>query len=505
MDAAMVERILAESPSEPFVRTLRRLAEAEPDAPALTCGEESVTRGELERRSNRLARTFAEKGVGLGDFVAIALPNGIDFFVAFLATLKVGGVPMPLSYRLPLAERKAIVDLAGPKLLVGVAESDHPGFAGLPTGYRPDETISDEPLPEVVSPAWKAPTSGGSTGRPKIIVAGSPAEGSPALNALLFRSRPDDVQVVVGPLYHNGPLVFSIGGLLLGQHLVIMKRFDAEELLGLIERYRVSWLMLVPTMLHRMHRVLQAGKRYDLSSIRVIWHMASKCPEWLKQAWIDRLGPEKIMELYGGTEMQAVAVISGQEWLRHRGSVGRPVIGQMKILDANGDEVPAGTVGEIFMKRPEGTPATYRYIGAEPRGTGDWETLGDLGWKDEDGYVYISDRRIDMIVSGGANIYPAEVESALDAHPKVLSTVVVGIPDDDLGQRVHALVQAEEGTTAQELLDFLADKIVRYKIPRSIEFIDTPLRDDAGKVRRSLMRDEAIARLTSNATLKSTA
>ncbi|WP_280417744.1 AMP-binding protein [Nocardia carnea] len=494
MDAATLEQLLADHPSEPFVRTLRRLAEDNPDAAALTCGDETVTRDELERRSNRLARVFLGKGVGFGDFVAISLPNGIDFYVAYIATLKVGGVAMPLSYRLPFAERAAIVELAEPKLLIGVEEAEYPDFRSLPMGFRPDETISDVPLPEVVSPSWKAPTSGGSTGRPKIIVAGSPAEGSHAANAYLFQSRPDDTQVVVGPLYHNGPLVFSIFGLLLGQHIVIMPKFDAEGLLELIEKHGVSWLVLVPTMLHRMHRVLESGRTFDLSSLRVIWHMASKCPEWLKEAWIDRLGPEKIMEFYGGTEMQAVTMISGAEWLAHRGSVGRTVIGEIKILDRSGREVPAGTEGEIFMKRPDGVPATYRYIGAEAQAYGEWETLGDLGWKDEDGYVYISDRRVDMIVSGGANIYPAEVESALDAHPRVLSSVVVGIPDEDLGQRVHALVQAEEGTTSEDLLNFLAGRIVRYKIPRSIEFIDFPLRDDGGKVRRSQMRDEAIAR-----------
>ena len=192
-------------------------------------------------------------------------------------------------------------------------------------------------------------------------------------------------------------------------------------------------------------------------------------------------------------------MISGPEWLAHRGSVGRPIVGDMKVFDEDFNELPAGEVGEIYMQKPAGSPDTFRYIGAEARSHGDWTSLGDLGWKDADGYLYISDRRTDMISPGGANVYPAEVENVLDAHPKVLSSVVVGLPDDDLGQRVHALVEAEPGLTAEELLAFAGEQLVRYNVPRSVEFIDAPLRDDAGKVRRSQMRDEAIERMKSHA------
>jgi bile acid-coenzyme A ligase len=495
VDAAAIEQLLAASPAEPFMRTLARLADDDPEFVAITCQDDAVTRRELERRSNRLARVYAERGVRFGDYVTIALPNGIEFYVAFLAALKVGAVPMPLSYRLPVAERQTIIDLAKPALLVGVASGDHPGRPSLPAGFRPDTDVSDAPLPEVVSPAWKAPASGGSTGRPKIIRNGTGAEGSPALFALTYRYGPTDTQAVAGPLYHNMSLASSIGGLLQGQHIVVLDRFDAGELLRLIPKHGITWLILVPTMLHRMYRAIEAGGEYDLSSIRLIWHMASKCPEWLKEKWIALVGPEKIMELYGGTESIAISMLSGSEWLQHRGSVGRPVIGDMTILDVDGNELPPGEVGEIYMRPPEGAPPSYEYVGAEPRTRGGWTSLGDLGWKDEDGYLYISDRRVDMIVSGGANIYPAEVENAIDQHPGVLSSVAVGLPDDDLVHRVHAIVQAEPGTTVQEILDFLADKLVRYKIPRSIELTDQPLRDDSGKVRRSRLRDEAIARM----------
>lgn len=496
LDPETLASLLA--PGEPYVRILSGLAAEQPDAVAITFKDETVTRSELAARSNAVARAYADLGVEEGDYVAIALPNSIDFYVAFLAVMKLGGIALPVSCKLPIAELRAIIDLADARLVVGVDAAAHPGRTVVAADFVPASDVSTEPLPEKVSVSWKASTSGGSTGRPKIIVAGNGAEGNPAAISLLMQLKPDDVQAVVAPLYHNTALSMSINGLLLGQHLVVMERFDAEGLLRAIGDHKISWLSLVPTMMHRMNRVLEQDDDYDLSSVKVLWHMASKCPEWLKQAWIDRIGAEKIWELYGGTELVAVSVITGPEWLEHRGSVGRPVIGEMKVLDEDGTEVPVGEIGEIYMKRPEGAAETYRYIGAEARELDGWTSLGDLGWKDADGYLYISDRRTDMITPGGANVFPAEVENALDQHPRVLSSVVVGLPDEDLGQRVHALVQAEPGTTADELVDFVSAHLVRYKVPRSIEFIDQPLRDDAGKVRRSQMRDEAIERMQAN-------
>jgi len=233
--------------------------------------------------------------------------------------------------------------------------------------------------------------------------------------------------------------------------------------------------------------------RYDLSSLRWDWHLAEPCPPWLKQAWIDWLGPERIIELYAGTEGQTATVITGPEWLEHRGSVGRTISGEMVVLDPDGNPVPAGEQGEIWMRSGRETP-TYRYIGAEARTReGGWESLGDMGWLDEDGYLYLGDRMQDMVLSGGANIYPAEVEAALQEHPAVESVVVIGLPDDDLGNRLHAIVEADAGVvTDDDLRAFLADRIVRYKIPRSFEFVAEPLRDDAGKVRRAQLRAERL-------------
>lgn len=481
--------------SQPYVRILRNLAKERPDAPAITCGDESVTREELESRSNRLARAYQALGVGFGDFVTIGLPNSIEFYVATIAIWKLGAVPQPVSNRLPVAERQAIIELAQSALVLGVEPGAHEGRICLPADFTPDETLDDGPLPEVVSPAAKAPTSGGSTGRPKLIVAGTPAAGPPAAGTIFGMAR-EDVHLVPGPLYHNAPFGLSTNGLFLGHHLVVLPKFDASAALQAIDRHGVTWMNVVPTMMSRMLRVIEdAPGRFDLSSLRVVWHAAAPCPPLLKEAWIDLIGPEKLFELYGGTETIAVTVISGTEWLEHRGSVGKPILGEMIVLGEDGMPSPPGEVGEIYMRRTPGTPPTYRYIGATAKEHDGWETLGDLGWMDEDGYLYISDRRTDLILSGGANIYPAEVEAALESHPQVLAAVVVGLPDTDLGQRAHAFVQAKGSISEADILDHLADRLVRYKIPRSVEFVDEQLRDDAGKVRRGAMRDAAIERL----------
>ena len=210
---------------------------------------------------------------------------------------------------------------------------------------------------------------------------------------------------------------------------------------------------------------------------------------------MDWLGADVIWELYGGTEGQGGTVITGPEWLEHRGSVGKPNPGcRMKIVNEAGEELPAGEIGEIFILPDTGQGSTYHYIGADPKAIeGGWESLGDLGYMDEDGYLYLTDRQTDMILSGGANIYPAEVEGAVESFPGVRSCAVIGLPDADMGNIVHAIVDAPNGGVDEEaLLAHLAERLVRYKIPRSVELTDQPLRDDAGKLRRKQLRAERI-------------
>jgi len=282
-----------------------------------------------------------------------------------------------------------------------------------------------------------------------------------------------------------------------GGRLTGMVKFDAQETLRLIEENRVQWVNFVPTMMHRIWALPDEVRNgYDLSSLEIVFHMAAPMPPWLKEKWIEWLGPERIYELYGGTERQGRTVISGVEWLTHKGSVGKiDDACALRIIGPDGNDVAPGETGEIYFLPADGPGSTYHYLGAEPkRRTDGWESLGDIGRLDADGYLYLGDRLADMILRGGANIYPAEVEAAVSAHPKVRSCVVVGLPDPALGQRVHAILELDEATDARAvadaMADFLADRLSRYKHPESFGIVSVSLRDDSGKVRRTLLRDE---------------
>jgi bile acid-coenzyme A ligase len=471
-----------------FSSQLRRLAADAPDAVAITCGDDSITRADLVRRGDDLAVLLHERGVGLGDMVTIAAPNSIDWFVGYLAAWRLGAIPQPISSRLPAREIEAIMELADPRAVVGVPEGSIPGRTCIPMGFVAPSADASH-LPDVVSPAWKAPTSGGSTGRPKLIVSGDPAALDPDEPAPLLLGQ-EGCLVMPGPLYHNGPGVWSCQALLHGLHVVLLPRFDAEGTLAAIEHHNGTVLYVVPTMMKRIWRLPEDDRlRYDLSSLRIVWHLAEPCPEWLKQVWIDWLGAERIVELYAGTEAQTATVITGPEWLAHRGSVGRAAPGTVMITDDDGNELPVGEMGEVWLRSVRDTP-TYRYVGATPRTRpGGWESLGDMGFLDADGYLYLGDRAADMILSGGANIYPAEVEAALQEHAGIHSCAVIGLPDEDKGNVIHAIIEADPATIDEaELKAFLAERLVVYKLPRTFEYVSEPLRDDSGKVRRSALR-----------------
>jgi bile acid-coenzyme A ligase len=494
---AVSDQVTLETNPIPLGQNLAETAARKPNTVAVTFGDEAITWSQLHKRTNRIARGLEARGAKFGDFVTIALPNGIGFIEACFAAWKIGATPQPVSSRLPLSELKALVELAQ----TPVVFSDVPMDVGVPivTTRELHAASTDESdiLPHRISPSWKAPTSGGSTGRPKLIVSGTPGitEG---LMAQLWRISGDDTVLMPGPLYHNGPLITTFAAIQVGASVALMPKFDAEGVLRETQRHKATWVYLVPTMMGRIWRLPEEVRNaYDVSSLRTVWHLAAPCPAWLKEEWIKWLGPEVIMELYGGTEGLATTIISGTEWLAHRGSVGKVLGGGiMKAFDGNGNELPLGETGEIYMKRAEGFPASYRYVGATARTLpGGWESIGDIGWFDQEGYLYLADRRTDMILVGGANVYPAEIESALEEHPLVASCAVIGIPDDDLGNKVHAIVQPRAGLTEDALIAHLAEKLVVYKRPRTFEFVNEPLRDDAGKVRRTALRDERIAKM----------
>lgn len=464
-----------------------------PSRMALVLEDIAVSYADLDARANRRARWLATQGVHYGDFVTVALPNGLEFYETVFALWKLGAIPNIVAAKLARPEMEAILDIVRPRLFVGSAPAA--GIATLAAGQPVPDRYSADPLPEAVSPHWKAMTSGGSTGRPKVIVDAMPAQWNPQEGFL--HQRPGDVILNPGPLYHNAPFHCITMGLFVGATIVEMGRFDALRALQLIETHGVNWVTMVPTM---MHRIWQLGpevlSEFSLPSLRMMLHMAAPCAPWLKDAWIDWLGSERVWEYYGTTEGIGSTIISGTDWLAHRGSVGRVRDGyEMKILDDAGGELPAGEVGEVYF-RPEGGPgSTYHYLGSESKRVGEWETMGDLGSVDEAGYLYLSDRRNDLIISGGANIYPAEVEAALDAHPAVQGSAAIGLPDEEWGARVHAIVQTVDGAAIDEaeLLEFVAARLARFKLPRSIEFTREPLRDEAGKVRRAALRQARIA------------
>jgi bile acid-coenzyme A ligase len=478
----------------PIGQLLQLQASRDPDRAALTCGGTTLSRGELAARVHRRARTLAAAGVTDGDFVAIALPNGTAFLEVAFACWALGATPAPLSHRLPAAELQSLLQVLQPRLVVGADAARAAGASVVTADELYDASLSAAPLPERVSMHVKAIASGGSTGRPKVIVDHARSVLDP--DALSLGMHAGDTVVIPGPMYHSAPFGLAYQALSWGCHVVIMPRFDAADTLALIDRHRAQWLYQVPTMMHRIWSLGAAERaRHDVSSLEIVCHIAAACPVWLKEKWIEWIGADRVWEVYSGTEAIAATMIGGREWLEHKGSVGRLMPGaQVRILDEAGNDVLPGEIGEIYFLPAGGKGSTYHYLGAEPRSRGDWETFGDLGRIDEQGYLYLADRRTDLVISGGANIYPAEVEAVIDSFPGVLASIVIGLPDADLGQRVHAIVEVGgDNPDVDALRSFLAERLVTYKLPRSIELTTERLRDDSGKVRRSALRESRIA------------
>ncbi len=460
------------------------LAAAHPDRVALCCGDQTLTFAELEVDATRVARELAARGVEAGNRVAIALENSVTFIVVATAAWKLGATAVPVSHRLPPAEQTAFLELADPAVTITANSVDD-----LLSGAA---TRSGEPLPDIVAAPWKAIGSGGSTGRQKLII--DPGAGPLRRGAAeMFGMRPGGVELVAGPLYHNGPFAWGVIQLMAGGTLALLERFDAETYLRTIEQERVTWSFVVPTMLHRIVQLPDdVLRRYDLDSLEVVLHSAAPCPAWLKRKAIDLFGADRVWEYYGAAEVPG-SLIRGDEWLDHEPSVGRPLPGlEIVIRDDDARPLPPGEVGEIWVRPPGGGP-TFRYEGAEARVDGGLVSVGDLGWLDADGYLFIADRRTDLIITGGVNVYPAEVESALLEHAAVADVAVVGLAHPEWGQSVHAIVQPEAGApppAAEELARFCRDRLAAYKLPKSYEMIDSLPRDPSGKIRRSALRAE---------------
>lgn len=445
-------------------RAVSWLAQQDPDAVAVRCAGEVLTRRELDEVTNAMARRWTAEGLRVDDTVAVCLPNGLDFVLATVAAWKSGATPQPLSPELSAA----VLSFATPALMIDG-----------PVDRCADESTA--PVPDRFASSWKAPTSSGSTGRPKIVRAAAPARFDPEARVAAFVPRAA-VQLVAGPLTHAAPFVYAMRGLMTGHELVLMAQFDPAAWLRSVQDHRVTWGMVVPSMMHRIWR--EPGREdHDVSSLESVLHLGARCPATLKRDWLEWLGPDRVVEVYAGTEAQGLTTITGPEWLEHPGSVGRPTGGsEFRVVGPHGEDCEPGVTGEILMRRA--TP-TYSYVGQEPVVRDGWHTLGDAGWRDADGFLYVSDRLDDLIVTRDATVVPADVEAVLDAHPAVGSSVVVGRPSSSGGTTVHAVVQLEGELDLTDLADWARDRLDPAQRPESWELTDRRLRPDTGKTRRS--------------------
>jgi bile acid-coenzyme A ligase len=480
----------------PFGVQLRRRALAEPDAIALTLvsidgTERALTVDQLDRGANQWARTLTARGAGLGTLVGIAIPNSLDLVFAALGSWKIGAVPVPMRWDLPEWELNRLLAALGDALVIDEANREELAATA--------SAEDDSAVPDALSPMVNGICSSGSTGLPKIILNTRPAAWTPELSEPFAAHwapvpRPQTI-LVPAPMYHtNGfnPLTYVLAG----DRLIVLEKFNAATVLDVVEKHRVTNFTATPTMLSRIADVPGIDDR-DLSSIEWIMQGAAAMPPDLLRRWFGLLGPERVVMAYGMTENLGLASLRGDEWLAHPGSVGRGFREtEIRILDEHGAVVPTGQIGEIYMRAPMND--AYEYLGgaAPPEPTPDgFRSAGDLGHLDEDGFLYVADRRTDMIITGGANVFPAEVENALIAHPDIADVVVLGLTDPEWGRRVHAVVQLAGGAdrpaalTADDVISYAKGRLARYKVPKTVEFVEEIPRSAATKVSRSAMTE----------------
>ena len=487
------------------------IAAAEPDRLALVDGAMRLTYGEFDRRINRLAHLLADRGVGHGDRVSVLLRNRPEVFVAWNAIGRLGAIPVPVSYRFTAAEVQHVVGDSNSVAFVHDATTDAGAVDGLPDlrhsldidavslDAGPATPPTEDFLGTMVVPM--AYTSG-TTGRPKGIARSLPTparEATPNPIAGFWGFTSDDVHLLCGPAYHTAPGVYAQLHLSLGAAVVVMQPFDADRCLELIEAERVTTTHMVPA---NFVRILDADwTSRDLSSVRKILHAAAPCPVPLKRRIMEVFPPGTVWEYYGMSEGLGT-IISPQEWLQKPGSVGRAFPGlDVKVVGDDGQALPAGEIGTIRVSAIPGYE--FGYHNAPEKTAAAWDagyfTVGDLGWLDDDGYLFIADRRTDLVISGGVNIYPAEVEQAIAEHTAVADVAVFGVPDDRMGQRVHAVVELRPGATctSDELVASLRGTLADYKLPRSVDFVDVLPREPNGKIRKTHLRDAYLATLSS--------
>ncbi|ORV08075.1 class I adenylate-forming enzyme family protein [Mycobacterium celatum] len=478
------------SPEEgvPFGLRLQQLAQGLGDQPAVTTlapdgAARTLSFADLEVRANQWGRALAAARADAGSLVALAIPNSQELILAALGCWKVGAVPVPMRWDLPDWERSRVLGVIDAAVVV-----DEQTTEKLASKAKDQ---SDEPLPIVVSPTVNGICSSGSTGLPKVILNLAPALWTPLLSTpfLAAWTSVDLPQTILvpGPMYHTNGFA-PLNNLLGGDRLVVLEKFDAAMVVDAIERYRITNFTATPTMLSRI-AALPGIETRDLSSVVWILVGAAVMPHALMHTWFHLLSPEQIVMAYGMTENLGLTALRGDEWLAHPGSVGRRFRDtEIRILDPQGNPLPPGELGEIYLRAP--MSAGYRYLGGAPPlpSTPDgFRSAGDIGHLDADGYLYVADRRADMIITGGANVFPAEVECALAEHDQIADVVVIGLSDPQWGRRVHAVVQATAPLSEQQVIDFAKTRLAAYKVPKTVEFVDQIPRTAATKINRSAM------------------
>jgi bile acid-coenzyme A ligase len=475
----------------PFMRRITELGTSRSDHPAFTVvaldgSERTHTWGEANRRSNQLARAFAAAGVALGDRVAIELQNSPELVLTAFATWKLGAVPVPMRWDLPDWERHRLLEVVDARLVV-----DAGSIAGL---VADADGQPDDDLPEVAGPQINGICSSGSTGLPKVILTDQPAmwaatSYAPFASNWTTVERPQTI-LIPAPLYHTNGFMALVSALA-GDRLVILEKFNAELVVDLIERHRITTFTATPTMLQRIAAVAGIEKR-DLSSVVWILQGAATMAPGLVRRWFELIGPERLYMAYGMTEQLGLTSLRGDEWLEHPGSVGRGFRDtELRIQDQDGRTLPPGEIGEIYLRSPR--TGSYAYLGGSallPVTDDGFGSAGDLGHLDEDGYLYIADRRVDLIVTGGANVYPAEVESALSEHPGIADVVVIGLQDPEWGRRVHAVIEPRDHDappSAGDVIAFAKRHLAAYKVPKTVEVVPEIPRSAATKVNRSAL------------------
>jgi fatty-acyl-CoA synthase len=472
-----------------------------------------ISFGELEARANRLAHRFRQAGLREGDAVAILMENNEHIHAVMWAARRSGLYYVPINTHLTASEAAYIVDNSNAKAIIGsaalrdtcaglaehlpgglpdllmIAGGDLPGWECYPecVADQPDTPIDDEREGDLLQ------YSSGTTGRPKGIkreLPHVPPDAAPGMMSALidYWMDRDSVYLSPAPIYHTAPSVWSMSAQAGGVTTVVMEKFEPEAALDAIQRYRVTHGQFVPAMFTRMLKLPESVRNsYDISSLKRVMHAAAPCPVQIKKQMMDWWGPI-VDEYYASSEAIGSTLIAAEDWLAHPGSVGKPMTGGLHILGEDGSELSPGQAGEIYFEGGY----SFEYLNdpsktAASRDKHGWVTVGDIGYLDDEGYLFLTDRRHHMIISGGVNIYPQEAENLLVTHPKVLDAAVFGIPDDEMGQRVMAAVQTVDPADAtdqfaEELLAWLRDRLSHFKCPRSIAFEPQLPRTDTGKL-----------------------